>query len=145
MSEFGIIHIINSIFKWGANNSASEQSCKTLLSLFLVEEDGGKEKLAYALIENAAVCDVGYLYFIYTYILEGKDPLILSAYRAFEKLDAAAGANSVWQHDFPVLTVEKIADEVISLLNDARESIAPDAAVAVLLAAKSELKGKKIL
>eukprot|EP00984_Skeletonema_dohrnii_P006145 scaffold2192_cov98-Skeletonema_dohrnii-CCMP3373.AAC.1 len=145
ISDFGIHHIINSVFEWGPNNSASEQSCKTLLSLFSVEEDGGKERLAHAIIENAAVCDVGYLYVIYTYILEGKDPLILSAYRAFEKLDAAAGANIVGQHDFPVPTVEKIADEAISLLNNAREPIssAAGAADALLAAAESELKAKK--
>ena len=36
------------------------------------------------MIENAAVCDDGYLYVIFTYIFEGDHPLILSAYRSFE-------------------------------------------------------------
>ena len=97
------------------------------------------------MIENAAVYDVGYLYVIYTYILEGNDQLILSAYRAFIELDAAAGVNSVGHHDFPVPTVEKIAGEAISLWNEAREPIASAAAAAdaLLLAAESELKAKK--
>jgi hypothetical protein len=53
--------------------------------------------------------------------------------------------NSVGHHDFPVPTVEKIAGEAISLLNEAREPIASAAAAAdaLLLAAESELKAKK--
>ena len=53
----------------------------------------------------------GYLYIILTYIFEGDHPLILSAYRGFEKLDAAAGLNSDGRHDFPVPTVEQIAEK----------------------------------
>ena len=53
------------------------------LSLFSVENEEGKERLA---LENAAVCDVGYLYVIFTYIFEGDDPLILSAYPGFKNL-----------------------------------------------------------
>lgn len=71
--------------------------------------------------------------------------MILSAYRAFIELDAAGGVNSVGHHDFPVPTVEKIAGEAISLLNEAREAIASAAAAAdaLLLVAESELKAKK--
>lgn len=145
MSEFGIQDIIKNVIEWGVKNNASEQSCKTLLDLFSVDEEGGKERLALAIIENAAVCDVGYLYVIFTYIFEGDDPLILSAYRGFIKLDAAAGVNSDGQHDFDVPSVEKIADEAISLLKDARAPIAAaaDTAAAVLADAENDLETKK--
>ena len=61
--------------------------------------------------ENAAVFDVGYPYVIFTYIFERDHPLIFIVYRGFEKLDAAAGVNSDGRHDFPVPTVEQIADK----------------------------------
>ena len=97
------------------------------------------------MIGNAAVCDVGYIYVIFTYIFEGDHPLILSAYRGFEKLDAAAGVNSDGHHDFPVPTVEQIAEKSMSLLNDARGSVASkvEAASALLLTAENELAAKK--
>ena len=116
-----------------------------MLSLFSVEEDGGKERLAHAMIENAAVCDVRYLYTIYIYILEGKDPMILSAHRVFVELDAVAGVNNVGQHEFQVPPVEKITRKAMSLLNEAREPIASavEGANVLVLAVESELKTKE--
>ena len=112
---------------------------------FLLDKEVGKERLALAMIENADVCDVGYLCVIFTYMFEGDHPLILSSYRGFEKLDASAGVNSNGSHDFPVPNVEQIADKLLSLLNDARGSVASkvEAASAPLLTAENELVAKK--
>ena len=112
---------------------------------FSVDKEGWKERLPLAMINNADVCDVGYLYVIFTYIFEGDHPLILSAYRGFEKLDAAAGVNSDGRHDFPVPTVDQIADKSISLLNDARGSVASKVkdVSALLLTVDNELVAKK--
>ena len=52
---------------------------------------GATERLALAMVENAAVVDGGRTFAVMTYVLEGNDPLILGANRAFNELDELVG------------------------------------------------------
>ena len=115
--------IIAEVIRWGVTNNASKKSCQTLLDKF---DDGGRVRLALALVENAAVVDGGRIFAIMTYIFEGDDPLILSGYRGFEQLDETVGIGSDGSDsDGTILlpSVDDIAPTAIRLLDEARKPI----------------------
>ncbi|EJK54790.1 hypothetical protein THAOC_25553, partial [Thalassiosira oceanica] len=120
--EHGILNIVSDLCTWGVANNASAQSCQSLLTEFR-DGPGAKEKLALALVENAAVVDGGRLFAVFTYITEGNDPLILIAYKVFDELDAFVGVGTTGYLHIDLPNVKKIAIKASEMMCESRDKI----------------------
>ena len=81
--EHGVMNVLEDVVSWGIDNNASLNSCESMIGDFSITKHDECERMALILIETAAVSDGGQMFAVMTYVFEGNDPLILSAYRAF--------------------------------------------------------------
>ena len=81
--EYGVTNVLEDVVGWGIANNASLKSCESMIGDFSITKDDECERMALLLIETAAVSDGGRMFAVMTYVFEGNDPSILSAYRTF--------------------------------------------------------------
>jgi hypothetical protein len=74
--------------------------------------------IAFAIVEMAALADAGKAFVHATYQLEGNDPLILSAYRVFDRLDEIVN-NGV--QELPLVLTTECAENAAGLIGAERE------------------------
>ena len=144
-AEHGIVSIVQTLCPWGVANNASKISCESLLGEFSMDQPVSCERLALAMVENAAVVDGGRLFAVMTYILEGNEPLILSAYRAFEDLDELVGNDSPGPVVIKFPNVEKIAPAAVKMIQSMQAPLNKnvEAAIVKLQTCADTLETKK--
>ena len=119
--------LLNEVIVPCVENAWSLKSSTEMKETFLGEELKCKINLAMCMLENAALRDGGKILCESTYILEGDDPLVLSVYKVFKKLDDYCENNSEMTHTN--LVVEEVYGMLhliyrprIDNLNDTREA-----------------------
>ena len=125
-NKFGLRRILNEYVSVCANNKWSEESAKGLLTYL-----SNKQQLAKAMVEIAAVVDVGGPFIAHTYTGEAKQPMVFVAAELIRDLDAKFARGLDNFDDF--VQLEAKAEEAADLMSEEMVSFSIPCTVLLLL------------
>ena len=111
ISDYSLAKLLTEVVVECVNRKWSEASSKKLMFIFGGDENRGE--LAMAIIELAAMVDVGRLFCTACYNSEGDSPLILTFYLILSKLEAIVDGSG-----FDISSLERVTDECVGLFTD---------------------------